>query len=140
MLITNFLLKKEEKDMIDLIKTSMFVKNEDFVSSIKDRSKTFIIPQKIVPEHLKMKVSLKEHREKLKRFLDKISLHENKSVFEENFVIFIENSHLSELKFIKSIYKLFYMYKYINLPQFLIEYQRYIIYIFCLRYLIAVKV
>ena len=44
-----------------------------------------------------MKVSLIEHEEKLKNIMNKISLKEEKSVFEDNFIQFFENRHLNEM-------------------------------------------
>jgi hypothetical protein len=81
----DLILKKDEKEMLDIIKKTIVAKNNDIISIIKDQ-KLNNKDSKTTASVLKVRGSLVFVEEKLRDYLNTLSNKDIKTTFEQNFI------------------------------------------------------
>ena len=81
----DLILKKDEKEMLDIIKKTIFNKNNDIINIIKSQHFKNN-DKKAIAEELKIRGSLAFLQEKLRDYLNSISNNAIKTTFEKNFI------------------------------------------------------
>ena len=82
MMFKDLILKKDEKEMLDILKKIIFSKNNDIISIIKDHQSN----NKTTADVLKIKGSQVFVEEKLRDYLNSVSNKDIKTTFENNFI------------------------------------------------------
>jgi hypothetical protein len=88
-IIKKLILSKEEKDVVDILKKLIFLKDNSTTEMIKKNARTDT-RTKNLGDNLKIKGSLLSQESKLKNYLISIIQKDNKSVFEKNLLEFVE--------------------------------------------------